>query len=75
MMTLKNKIRVIPSNVYLVEILKPIAYLSLDKYIQEASYGPGERFYINRGSAKNISISAKNVDILAQNLIYLKNNE
>jgi hypothetical protein len=64
--------KVEPSNVYLVEILKPIAYLSLDKYIQEASKGPGERFYINRGAAKHLSISSKSVRILAQNIIYLK---
>jgi hypothetical protein len=68
----KEKFVIHPSNVYLVEILKPIAYLSLDKYIQEASKGPGERFYINRGAAKHLSISSKNVRILAQNIIFLK---
>ena len=74
-MGFKKKFIVHPSNVYLVEILKPIAYLSLDKYIQEASKGPGERFYINGGAARSISIGAKSVKVLAQNIIYFENYE
>jgi hypothetical protein len=73
-MGVKEKLIIHPSTVYLVEILKPIKYLSLDKYIQEASKGPGERFYINRGAAKHLSIGSKSVRILAQNIIYLKTN-
>jgi hypothetical protein len=67
---LKKKLVISPSNVYLVEILKPIAYLPLDRYIQEASKGPGERFYISKGSAGHKSIGACSVRILAQNIIY-----
>jgi hypothetical protein len=59
-----------PSNVYLIEILKPIAYLPLDKYIQYASRGPGERFYIDKGAAGRKSIGAKSVKILAQCVVY-----
>lgn len=44
--------------------------MSLDKYVQWATKGPGERFYVNRGSAGHISISSKNVTILAQEIDY-----
>lgn len=65
-----KKLKVSPSNVYLIEILIPIAYLSLDRYIQYASKGPGERFFIRKGSSGVKSISSKNVIVLAQNIIY-----
>ena len=70
----KNKLKVVPSNVYLIEINIIIAYLPLDQYIQYASKGPGERFFIRKGSAGVKSISAKNVTVLAQNVIYYPNN-
>lgn len=59
-----------PSNVYLIRIEKPIAYMPIDNYVQWASKGPGERFFINRKSAGHISISAKNVTVLAQKIDY-----
>ena len=61
---------VAPSNVYLVEILKPIAYLPLDRYIQYASKGPGERFFIYKGAAGGKSIGAKSVKVLGQCINY-----
>lgn len=58
---------VIPENVFLIQINKAIAYMPIDNYVQWATKGPGERFYINRKSAGYISISSKNVTVLAQN--------
>lgn len=63
---------VTPSNVYLVEILIPIGFLPLDKYIQYATKGPGKRFFIRKGSAGVKSISEKSVRVLAQEIIYLE---
>lgn len=63
-------IKVLPSNVYLIEINKPIAYMPLDKYVQYATKGPGERFYVDRGSAGGLSISSKSVTVLAQRITY-----
>jgi hypothetical protein len=68
-----QKFVVAPSNVYLIEILKPIAYLPLDMYIQYASKGPGERFFIHKGARGVKSISAKSVEVLAQCIVYLPN--
>lgn len=65
-----EKFVVVPSNVYLIEINIPIAYLPLDMYTQYASKGPGERFFIRKRSAGVKSISAKNVTVLAQNILY-----
>jgi hypothetical protein len=62
--------RVEKSNIYLIQINKPIAYMEQHMYIQEATKGPGERFYIHRGVAGPISISAKSVTVLAQNIYY-----
>lgn len=59
--------RVIPENVFLIQINKAIAYMPIDNYVQWATKGPGERFYINRKSAGHISISSKSVTVLAQN--------
>lgn len=67
-----GKLKVMPSNVYLIEINKPIAYMDMDKYIQEATKGPSERFYINRGSGGHMSISSKNVTILAQSIYFIE---
>lgn len=72
---MKKNLIVKASNVYLIEILIPIAYLPLDMYIQYASKGPGERFFIRKGSAGVKSISSKNVNILAQDIIYFCNDE
>lgn len=44
--------------------------MPIDNYVQWASKGPGERFFINRKSAGHISISAKNVTVLAQKIDY-----
>lgn len=66
----KKFVKVYPSNVYLVEIIKPIAYLAPEYYIQYASKGPGDRFYINKGSAGHKSIGVKSVNILAQRIWY-----
>ena len=59
-----------PSNVYLIEIIRPIGYLPLDKYIQYASKGPGERFYIDKGPAGRKSIGVESVKVLAQCIVY-----
>lgn len=69
-----SKIKITPSNVYLIEIIKPIAFLSFDRYIQEATKGPDNRFYIDKGSPGRKSIGDKSVKILAQNINYLKND-
>ena len=63
--------RVIPSNVYLIEILITIAFMPIDNYTQWATKGPGNKFYINRKGRGGLSISEKNVKILAQQIIYL----
>jgi len=68
--TQKSLIEIHPSNVYLIELLKPVAYMPIDNYIQYASKGPGDRFYVNRKSRGHLSISAKNVKILAQCITY-----
>ena len=62
-----------PSNVYLIEILKPIAYMPVDRYIQFASFNPQTNlFYVSRGARGTTSISLKNVKILAQNIYFTK---
>lgn len=63
--------RTIKSNCYLVKILISIAYMPVDRYIQTASKGPGERFYVTRGSSGGLSISSKSVEILACGVIFL----
>ena len=68
--TQESLIEVHPSNVYLIEITKPVAYMPLDNYIQYASKGPGDRFYVSRKSRGCLSISAKKVKILAQCITY-----
>jgi len=68
----KSVIEIHPSNVYLIEIIKPVAYMPLDNYIQYASKGPGERFYVNRKAAGGLSISAKKVKVLAQCIMYFE---
>ena len=60
-------------NTYLIEITKPIAYMPRDKYIQTASKGPGNRFYINKGAAGGRSISDKHVKILACGVGFMEN--
>lgn len=73
-MGLTQKFIIEPSNVYLVEINIPIAYLPLDMYTQYATKGPGERFFIRKGSRGVKSISTKSVTVLAQDLVYLPIN-
>jgi len=59
-----------PTNVYLIKIHGPVAYMDVDKYTQFASKGPEGRFYVNRGAAGGLSISDKRVTILAQGIMY-----
>ena len=44
--------------------------MPLDNYIQYASKGPGDRFYVSRKSRGSLSISAKKVKIIAQCITY-----
>jgi hypothetical protein len=63
---------VIKLNSYIIKITKAIAYMPVDRYIQTASMGPRDRFYVNRGAAGGLSISAKNVEILACGIAFIK---
>ena len=63
--------RALPSNVFLIEIQGAVAYMPLNMYTQWATLGPGNRFYVSRGSRGNLSISAKRCTVLAQEIIYL----
>ena len=65
--------KTIKLNTYLIKITKPIAYMPVDRYIQTASKGPGNRFYINKGAAGGRSISDKNVKILACGVGFIEN--
>ena len=58
------------TNTALVKILIPIAYMPLDKYIQEVSFGPEGRVFIHKGAAGSKSISVKNVEILACGVMF-----
>lgn len=58
------------SNTDLIKIKGYISHMSPELYIQEAHRGPGNRYYINRGSAGGISISAKRVIVLACCIYY-----
>lgn len=60
------------TNVYLVRILIPIAYMPPEKYIQEATFGPKGRVYIHKGAAGGKSIGAKSVKILACGVMFLE---
>jgi hypothetical protein len=62
--------KIIPGNTYLIEITKILAYMPLDRYTQWASKGPGERFFVKKGSSGGTSISSKNVIVLAQSIVY-----
>lgn len=64
--------KVQPSNVYLIEIHGAVAYMPLDMYTQWATKGPGNRFYVSRGSRGSLSISAKRCTVLAQQIVYLE---
>ena len=65
-----------PSNVYLIEILKPIAHMSIDIYTQEATLSYDKRLFFVKRSPKGgkgvTSISVKNVRILAQHIYFTK---
>ena len=55
------------SNTYLIEILKPIAYMPTDMYIQEATLSyDKKKFYASRGSRGAVTISIKSVRIIKQ---------
>lgn len=61
------------SNVYLIKIHGYLAHWDSKDYIQEASKGPGERFYVTtRGCGR--SISSKRCTILASGIYYLPKN-
>lgn len=62
--------KIIPGNTYLIEITKILAHMPLDRYTQWASKGPGERFFVKKGSGGAKSISSKNVIVLAQSIVY-----
>jgi hypothetical protein len=68
-------VKAYPTNVFLIEILKPLAHMSIDMYIQEATLSYDKRLFFVRRSPKGgrgvTSVSVKNVKILAQNIIYL----
>ena len=66
-----KKLKIIPSNLYLIEINILIARLPIEKYVQWASYGPKGRFFIKKGSTGVKSISSKNATVLAQSIVYL----
>lgn len=55
------------SNVYLVKIHGPVAYLSEEYRVQEVAIYPDDcrLVYINRGSAGGISIKRSRCEILA----------
>lgn len=63
----------LPTNVYLIRIHGYLKHWSPKDYIQEASKGPGERFYVTtRGCGR--SIGAKRCEILACGIMYLPKN-
>ena len=59
-----------PTNTAIVRIKIPMAYLSDEYRIQEASFGPKGRVYISRGPAGGRSISINSVEILACGVIF-----
>lgn len=55
------------SNTYLIEILKPIAYMPTELYIQEATLSHDKKkFYAKRGSRGIVTISVKSARIIKQ---------
>ena len=64
----------LPTNVYLIKINGYLSYWSSENYIQEASKGPGERFYVTNGACGGRSIGAKRCEILACGIMYLPAN-
>lgn len=72
MNTIKQKqMKVSPTNVFLIEITKAIAFMPMDMYTQWASRSENNKFYVSRGARGYVSISAKNVTILAQQIIFI----
>lgn len=63
--------KVHPANSFLIRIERPVAFMPVDKYIQEATKGPGERFYVTRGTSGGLSVSAKNCTVLACGIYYV----
>lgn len=67
-----DRLVVCPTNVYLIRIQGHVKYMNIDMYTQEASKGPGNRFYVNRGKGVGgLSIGAKRCTILAQKIMFL----
>ena len=69
----KNSRSICRSNTYLIQIHGYLRHWSPDDYVQEASKGPGERFYVTtRGCGR--SIGTKRCTILACGIFYLPKN-
>jgi len=62
------------ANVDLIRIEGYVAHMPPERYIQEASRGPGNRYYVTRGAAGGLSISSKRVTVLACCIIYLNDD-
>ena len=69
-----TELKVHPTNVFLIKIEGYLAHWSVDDYVQEASKGPGERFYVTSGAVGGRSIGAKRCTILACGIMYLPKN-
>ena len=70
---MESDLQVYPTNVFLIEIQGYLRYWALEDYIQEASKGPGERFFVTtRGCGR--SIGAKRCIVLACGISYLPKN-
>lgn len=50
---------------YKIEVTAPLAYMSPDKRIQEASYNDrNRRFFINKGASGSVSVGLKSVRLI-----------
>lgn len=59
---------------HLIKINGHVAYMDVNKYTQEASYNSlTNRYYVNRGVAGGLSISAKRCTKLASGVILTNN--
>jgi hypothetical protein len=70
---MESDLQVYPTNVFLIEIQGYLSHWALEDYIQEASKGPGERFFVTtKGCGR--SISSKRCIVLACGISYLPKN-
>jgi len=61
---------IIKSKTHLIKIQGSVAYMPINKYIQEADYNSlTDRYYIRRGCAGGLSISGKRCIKLASGVI------